>query len=360
MTANAALQQAKYNTERNVREELLAGNGFLNNRECAETTSGIGTNGVVVCKRWVTIAPGSIIGGGTLAALNSRLQQYEQADTEGKLTQYLPSVNELDNMSPEGDTTTGGYGPFDDYDGDGIPNWQDTDKDGDGIPDTNDPTPYLPDDATLPASVNFTYSKPATTTATSNLLTSTLTWTSSGAYCVADNNWLSADPSTPKVIRAVKVAGERLTAEGSIDIQLPLNFEAKLTRVRGGVTTVGDISTSTDDTRLGMLTILSVPSGYDGTAPGDKFQLSLNPFAATNTVEVTVPTDPAATGTAVVINRLKTAIETSGQFKNFTFSYQTAAGKIKILTEPVYQISCINKISDTTTSTTTKQLRLQK
>ena len=354
LTASLYLQNVKEKTEQNIREELLAGNGFLNNRECAETTDGASTGGVTYCKRWVTVTPGSIISGGTLATLNSRLQQYEQADTEGKLTSYAPSVNELSNMSPEGDGSTGGYGSFDDYDGDGIPNWQDTDKDGDGVPDDQDPTPYLSDGDIIPAKVSFTSSKP-TEAADSKLLASTLTWSSEADYCLADNNWISANASTPQSITAVKTEKERLPASGTTDIKLPLNFEAKLVRIRGGATATYPAATATDNTRLGTLATLTIPSGNDGTATGDKFQLQITPYGPANTTEITVP---EATGTTAVLNLFKNAL--TGKFKNFVFGYQSGTGKITLLAEPSYQISCINTIASGTTSTTTKKVKISK
>ncbi len=120
LIANDQLKRSQALAEANVRDEMIAGQGFLPVRKCNKWITDPEDSSIKTCIMWETQTPASIVKETAAQGMGTRLTQYETAKDMGDINVgNEPNVSELYNFTP---TTDGGGAPGPGMVGpDGIP-----------------------------------------------------------------------------------------------------------------------------------------------------------------------------------------------------------------------------------------------
>ncbi|MBI2097830.1 MAG: hypothetical protein HYT46_02785 [Candidatus Vogelbacteria bacterium] len=233
--------------EANAREELLAGLGFLNTRQCAEgemTDSGY-------CRRWETGTPGSVSQGYAVEGLTSVIRKTENTEIlddyiTPELETNLERLKDISDYSGASEGTVynqpdpcPGPGPCPDSGWGKIPAPRPA---GTGYTTPAPPAPVAPTQIALPQitdsgaftplTLELIFDTPILTEVNDGAANATvIRWQSPNAdECYANNNWLSGSTASAPAAGA----GSRLAATGDRRIAHPVDLDLKITRLAAG------------------------------------------------------------------------------------------------------------------------------
>lgn len=346
LLAQNTLNLAKNEAAKLALEEYSAGSGFLPTRKCAVYTS----DGKY-CSHWETDTPGQIVLKAAGDAIATNLETYLHPELGQVGNGNEPTTNEVQTFTPSAGTgggSAGGTGGGNnngsdsiDSDNDGTPDNIDQDDDNDGIPDNEDD--------------NTTVNKPVVMIWANNNIFGTriISWGSSGAdSCYAQNDWLgSTDENTKQVVK-LKSGSQQIENNGSITSYTPLSFQASWSKNGGAFTTLG-MTTSTNVASTSLKYVWTLPTSILAT---DQYTLKIQDGISDATVSIGSNTDwPISALTASqLVNLFRSADPSTGAFSRYDFTYNSTGQSPNIvieLTEPVYQINCLNAGGSSSDST---------
>lgn len=306
MLLSSELQRRQVNAEQNAREQILAGQGFLPNQICTEKTSdGSG------CRTWKIISPG-VINSQTLGeAINSRLSQYETADSLGDLSSGLtPQTMEAADIKP-GEASSP-YNP-----------------EPSSSSNTTKKTPTV--------KLKYVVSTTDTTSPTPKK-SSTLTWSSTGAdECQASNDWFnSTGIAKSKDTNLGHTSGQFLLTmplQASLTIKWVKKTEPFVSYLLGST-----IRPATDNS-FTLEKLISLPSTF---SVGDSFFLESSDGAI---LKILIDQDTSLSTLIMnIANALKNSSNTS--LNRLTVNPMTLepGGDSTLVArlEPVYEVTCSN------------------
>jgi len=237
--------------EQNLREELLAGAGFLNTDECVKYSE----NGWCIERK--TLTPGSISQGYAVEGLTSVIRKTESTEIlDDYLTPELEiNLERLKDISHYAGASAGtvynqpdpcpGPGPCPDSGWGRIPAAKPATAAGglDGVaPVAPAPVITLPEIINNVLTLNLSFETPTLAEVESGGKTNTtiVKWRATNAEgteaCIASNDWLSGQTATPLIAN-----GSSLPASGERRIQHPINLEVSASRINAAAGATEDL-----------------------------------------------------------------------------------------------------------------------
>jgi len=338
----SALAQRMVLDEQNFRDEMIAGQGFLPIRECAQYTSDGQT-----CVRWEVITPAIQVQETAASVFNYRAELYTSPEPGDVAPGNEPTIEELRTFRPVttgGGGSGGGGGGAAGFDIGALLGMLSSLQQNQNFQQSN---------------LSFNFTLPTASQVERGVANiARLNWQTTGVNnCVASNNWLSGASTVSNNVRynfnqIVRPQGQSLGVDNSLNINLPIGAEALLLRDRSidepSLRTVtGAKRSQVDEKGLTSSTIITLP---EDILVGDTFAITLWPFSLNNSVSVTV-TEGRNTKRQL-LEDLRTAISEARnsqnaaafrpEFQLYNFAYNAAAGAeaIRITPKLDYKITC--------------------